>query len=48
MSEVWNKIYKSDTTFFGEEPSNFALHFALLCFNHMKESGDENICPRMR
>jgi SAM-dependent methyltransferase len=31
MSEVWNKIYKSDSTFFGEEPSNFAL----LCFNHM-------------
>ncbi|MGB7956537.1 MAG: hypothetical protein WCF23_21395 [Candidatus Nitrosopolaris sp.] len=32
MSEVWNKIYKSDSTFFGEEPSNFAR----LCFNHMK------------
>src|SRR4051794_3107999 len=31
-SEVWNKVYKSDSTFFGEEPSNFAL----LCFNHMK------------
>jgi cyclopropane fatty-acyl-phospholipid synthase-like methyltransferase len=30
--EVWNKVYKSDSTFFGEEPSNFAL----LCFNHMK------------
>src|SRR5215470_9571445 len=28
MSEVWNNVY----TFFGEEPSNFAL----LCFNHMK------------
>ncbi|MGA9154743.1 MAG: hypothetical protein WBZ36_29520 [Candidatus Nitrosopolaris sp.] len=32
MSEVWNKVYKSDDTFFGEEPSNFAL----LCINHMK------------
>lgn len=32
MSEVWNKVYKSDSAFFGEEPSNFAL----LCFNHMK------------
>jgi Tellurite resistance protein TehB len=32
MSEVWNKIYKSDNAFFGEEPSNFTL----LCFNHMK------------
>jgi hypothetical protein len=30
--EVWNKVYKSDSTFFGEEPSNFAL----LCFNYMK------------
>ena len=27
-----NKIYKSDSTFFGEQPSNFAS----LCFNHMK------------
>jgi hypothetical protein len=32
MSEVWNEVYKSDSTFFGEEPSNFAL----LCFNHIK------------
>src|SRR5215469_17419959 len=32
MSEVWNKVYQSDNTFFGEEPSNFAL----LCLNHMK------------
>ena len=31
MSEVWNKVYSSDNSFFGEEPSNFAL----LCFNHM-------------
>ncbi len=32
MSEVWNRVYKSDNTFFGQEASNFAL----LCFNHMK------------
>ena len=32
MSEVWNKVYNSDNSFFGEEPSNFAL----LSFNHMK------------
>jgi hypothetical protein len=32
MSEVWNSVYKSDSTFFGGQPSNFAL----LCFNHMK------------
>ena len=31
MSGIWNKVYKSDNTFFGAEPSNFAL----LCFNHM-------------
>jgi SAM-dependent methyltransferase len=23
--EIWNKVYKSDNSFFGEEPSNFAL-----------------------
>jgi SAM-dependent methyltransferase len=32
MSEVWNKVYKSDNSFFGEEPSSFAL----LSFNHLK------------
>lgn len=32
MSEDWNKIYNSDNSFFGEEPSGFAL----LCFNQMK------------
>src|SRR2546425_12218387 len=32
MSEIWNKAYKSDKAFFGDEASNFAL----LCFNHMK------------
>ena len=30
MSGVWNKVYKSDSTFFREESSNFAL----LCFNN--------------
>jgi hypothetical protein len=32
MSEVWNKVYRSDSTFFVEEPRNFAL----LCSNDMK------------
>jgi len=32
MSEVWNKVYKSDNAFFGQDASNFAL----LCLNHMK------------
>ena len=39
MSEVWNKVYKSDNTFFGEEPSNFAL----LCFNHMKTNNVKKV-----
>jgi hypothetical protein len=24
MSEVWNKVYKSDNTFFGEEAKEYA------------------------
>ncbi len=39
MSELWNKIYNSDKTFFGEDPSNFAL----LCFNHMKSNNVHRI-----
>ena len=39
MSEVWNKVYKADSTFFGEEPSNFAL----LCFNHMKTNNVKKV-----
>jgi SAM-dependent methyltransferase len=30
--EIWDKVYKSDNAFFGEEPSNFAV----FCFNYMK------------
>ncbi|MDP9290032.1 MAG: hypothetical protein M3P08_17800, partial [Thermoproteota archaeon] len=39
MSEVWNKVYKSDNSFFGEEPSNFAQ----LCFNHMKTNNAKRV-----
>jgi SAM-dependent methyltransferase len=40
LSDVWNKVYKSDSSFFGgEEPSNFAL----LCFNHMKTNNAKRI-----
>ncbi len=39
MSEVWNKVYNSDNTFFGEEPSNFAL----LCINHMKANNVKKV-----
>jgi hypothetical protein len=34
-----NKVYKSDNSFFGEEPSNFAL----LCFNHVKANNAKKI-----
>ena len=30
--EIWDKVYKSDNAFFGEEPSSFAV----FCFNYMK------------
>ena len=39
MNEVWNKVYKSDNTFFGEEASDFAL----LCFNHMKANSIKKV-----
>jgi len=39
LSEVWNKVYKSNNSFFGEEPSNFAL----LCFNHMKTNNVKKV-----
>jgi len=39
MSEVWNKVYKSDSSFFGGEPSNFAL----LCLNHMKTNNAKRV-----
>jgi SAM-dependent methyltransferase len=39
MSEVWNKVYKSDNSFFGDEPSNFAL----LCYNHMKANNVKKV-----
>jgi SAM-dependent methyltransferase len=32
--EIWNKVYKSDNTFFGEDPSSFAL----FCFNYIKSN----------
>jgi methylase of polypeptide subunit release factors len=39
MSGVWNKVYKSDNTFFRGEASNFAL----LCFNHMKANSIKKV-----
>ena len=39
MSEVWDRVYKSDNAFFGEEPSSFAT----LCFDHMKSSNVKKV-----
>ena len=39
MSEFWNKVYKSDNSFFGENPSNFAIR----CYNQMKENNSKKI-----
>jgi cyclopropane fatty-acyl-phospholipid synthase-like methyltransferase len=39
MSEVWNKVYKSDNSFFGEELSSFAL----LSFNHMNANNVKKV-----
>jgi SAM-dependent methyltransferase len=39
MNEFWNKVYKSDNSFFGDDPSNFAIR----CFNHMKENNSKKI-----
>ena len=39
MSKIWDKVYNSNKTFFGEEPSNFAL----LCLNHMKTNNVHRI-----
>ncbi len=39
MSEVWDRVYQSDNTFFGEEQSNFAT----LCFNHMKSNNVKRV-----
>ncbi len=39
MSGIWDRVYQSDNTFFGEEPSNFAT----LCFDHMKSNNVKNV-----
>jgi hypothetical protein len=33
MSDIWEKIYKKDVSFFGEEPSDFAVS----CYGTMKD-----------
>ena len=35
MSEIWNKVYSSDASFFGDGPSNFGLD----CYEEFKSNG---------
>ena len=39
MSGIWDRVYQSDNTFFGEEPSNFAN----ICLNHMKSNNVKKV-----
>ena len=39
MSEFWNKVYESDSSFFGNKPSNFAV----VCFKHMKANNSKKV-----
>ena len=39
MSEFWNKVYSSDDSFFGDEPSSFAL----LCYKEFQEHNVKRI-----
>ena len=35
MNEIWNRVYSNDSSFFGEDPSNFGLD----CYEEFKEYG---------
>lgn len=39
MSEIWNKAYSSDASFFGDGPSNFGLD----CYEEFKRNGVKRI-----
>ncbi len=39
MSGIWDRVYQSDNTFFGDEQSNFAT----LCFDHMKSNNVKKV-----
>ena len=39
MSEFWNKVYSSDDSFFGDEPSSFAL----LCYKEFQKNDVKRI-----
>jgi hypothetical protein len=35
VNEIWNKVYASDTSFFGDDPSNFGLE----CYEEFEKHG---------
>jgi len=39
VSNIWNKVYASDASFFGDEPSNFGLE----CYEEFKKHGVKKI-----
>lgn len=39
MSEIWNKVYASDASFFGDDPSNFGIE----CYEEFKKHGVKKI-----
>lgn len=39
MSESWNRVYDSDSGFFGEEPSIFAI----LCFSDVRANNVKSV-----
>ena len=39
MSEIWNRVYSGDPSFFGTEPSNFGLN----CHEEFKKHGLKKI-----
>ena len=39
MSDIWNKVYANDASFFGDDPSNFGLE----CYEEFKKHGVKKI-----
>ena len=39
MSDIWNKVYASDASFFGDDPSSFGLE----CYEEFKKHGVKSI-----
>ncbi len=39
MNEVWNRVYSDDSSFFGDDPSNFGLN----CYEEFKQHGVKKI-----